>query len=101
MSKREDLQTLFEVIVGSKNVYYQPPEGISIKYPCIVYDRSNIKNTHADNIPYTQVIEYEVTVIDKNPESFIVVEVSKLPTCQYNRGFKSANLNHTVFKLKY
>lgn len=101
MTKRESLQLLFEHILGSRNVYYQPPADISLRYPCIVYFRSNIGNTHADNIPYTQVIEYEVTVIDKNPESFIVVEVSKLPTCQYNRDFKSANLNHTVFKLKY
>lgn len=80
-----------------KNVYYQPPSNINMKYPAIVYSRSDINNDFADNKVYTQSHSYTITVIDKNPDSEIVDAVSKLPGCRYNRPFRSDNLNHDVF----
>ena len=42
-NRRLKLQKLLEDILEAngkaKNVYYQPPEGIKISYPCIVYNR--------------------------------------------------------------
>ena len=83
--------------MGSRNVYFQPPENIKMKYPAIVYTRSDIKNTYADNEVYKQDNVYQITVIDANPDSDIVKKISKLPMCRYNRNFKSDNLNHDVF----
>lgn len=96
-NSRIKLQNILEEILGSRNVYFQPPENIKMKYPAIVYTRSDIKNTYADNEVYKQDNVYQITVIDANPDSDIVKKISKLPMCRYNRNFKSDDLNHDVF----
>ena len=68
MASRLNLQTELETILGSRNVYYQPPESVKMKYPAIVYSRKNIDNIFADDTVYTQNHAYELTVIDPNPD---------------------------------
>ena len=101
MVTRIDLQNVLEELLGSRNVYYQPPESLKMSYPAIVYSRKTIDNSYANNSVYKQNYAYEITVIDKNPDSEIVNKVSKLPTCRFDRHFKSDNLNHDVFTLYY
>ena len=101
MGNRLELQNLLESILGSRNVYYQPPESIKIKYPAIIYSRNNIDNNFADDIVYMQNHTYQIIVIDANPDSEIVNKISKLPMCRYNRHYTSDNLNHDVFILNY
>ena len=101
MGSRLGLQNLLESILGSRNVYYQPPESIKIKYPAIIYSRNNIDNNFADDIVYMQNHTYQIIVIDANPDSEIVNKISKLPMCRYNRHYTSDNLNHDVFILNY
>lgn len=101
MKKQQNLQKMFEQILGSRNVYYQPPSTIQMNYPAIVYSRSNIQNTFADDSVYTQSYAYEVTVIDRDPNSEIVEKVSALPMCKFDRHFITSNLNHDVFTLHY
>ena len=72
-----------------------------MKYPAIVYSRKDIENDFANNSVYAQRHLYQVTVIDGNPDSEIVEKVSRLPTCKYDRNFKSDNLNHDVFTLYF
>lgn len=101
MGSRLELQKLLESILGSRNVYYQPPESIKIKYPAIIYSRNDIDNNFADDIVYMQNHTYQIIVIDANPDSEIVNKISKLPMCRYNRHYTSDNLNHDVFILNY
>lgn len=101
MRNRVDLQYLLEGILGSKNVYFQPPASLVMKYPAIVYSRSDIENFHADNGVYAQTVAYQVTVIDKNPDSEYVKKISMLPLCIYDRHYTSDNLNHDVFTIYY
>ena len=101
MANRLDLQAMLEKLLGSHNVYYQPPESIKMSYPAIVYSRENIENEHADNNVYIQRYFYKVTVIDDDPDSEIVSKISKLPTCRFNRHYTSDNLNHYPFTLYY
>lgn len=101
MNKRIDLHHLLEDLLGSKNVYFQPPPSIKMKFPAIVYHRDDIYNKHADDSVYKQNIRYLVTVIDYDPDSEIVSKVSKLQHCKFNRSFKSDNLNHDVFVLYF
>ena len=88
-------------VLGSRNVYFQPPESIKMKYPAIVYERNDIKNKHGDNDIYLQAYQYKVTVIDYDPDSEIVSKVSKLPACRFNRHYTADNLNHDTFILYY
>lgn len=101
MANRLDLQAELEELLGSRNVYFQPPASVRINYPAIVYTRSDIDNTFADDSVYMQSHFYEVTVIDEDPDSRIVDAVSKLPTCRFSRHFTSENLNHDTFIIYY
>lgn len=101
MKRRLELQQLLENLIGSCNVYYQPPASTRMKYPAIVYSRYDIENTPADNLPYKQSHFYQLTVIDRDPDSEIVYKVSKLPMCVFDRHYASDNLNHDVFTICY
>lgn len=101
MGQRLDLHNLLVATLGSDNVYFQPPSGLMMSYPCIVYNRSNIRAEHADNAPYKHRKEYTVTVIDKDPDSAIPDRLALLPTCAFDRAFKADGLNHDIFILLF
>jgi len=101
MGTRLELKTLLETLLGSNKVYFQPPPGYMMSYPCIVYQRSNIRSKSADNAPYNLTKEYTVTVIDADPDSAIPDKVSKLPRAIFDRHFVSDNLNHDVFNILF
>ena len=75
MASRLDLQTFLEELLESKNVYFQPPESVKMKYPAIVYALDDIENVHADNGVYSSHRHYSVTVIDSDPDSELVGKV--------------------------
>lgn len=101
MSSRLKLQTVLERALGSSNVYFQPPASVEMEYPAIVYGLENIENSFANDGVYSSIRKYKVTVIDEDPDSAIVDKVSSLPTCRFNRHFKSDNLNHDVFIIHF
>lgn len=101
MPSRLKLQTLLEEILGSRNVYFQPPESVKMNYPAIVYGLEDIKNTFANDRVYLSKRKYLITVIDEDPDSPIVGRVASLPSCRFNRHFESDNLNHDVFILEF
>jgi hypothetical protein len=101
MAPRLDLQTLLEALLGSERVYFQPPPSFMMSYPCIVYNRSNIRSKHGDNLPYKLDNQYTITVIDANPDSDIPNKVAALPRCAFDRHFTSDNLNHDVFNILF
>lgn len=101
MGNRRDLQAILEKLLGSRNVYFQPPTSTKMKYPAIVYSRKDIDNIFANNGVYMQSHAYVVTVIDRNPDSEIVRKVSQLPMTNYERQYVSDNLYHDVFTLYF
>ena len=101
MASRIELNEELVSLLGSRNVYFQPPETIKIKYPCIVYSLDDVDIDYADNLPYMITKRYQLTVIDKDPASTIRDEVIFLPKCSFVRAFTSDNLNHYVFQIYY
>jgi hypothetical protein len=101
MAPRLELQTVLEDLLGSSNVYFQPPANVKMVYPCIVYKRDTGRTQFADNNPYRNTLRYQVTVIDRNPDSVIPPKVARLPMCLFNRFFTAGDLNHDVFNLYY
>jgi hypothetical protein len=97
MASRLQLQTLLESI--TEHVYFQPPVNIEIQYPCIVYARDESQTEYAGNKPYAHTKRYQVTVIDRNPDSELPDQVEDLSLCSFNRFFAANNLNHYVFNL--
>ena len=99
MANRLDLHEMLCDIIGSRNVYFQPPESVKMQYPAIKYSLSNIKNNHANDKVYTQSRSYQIIVIDKSPDSAISDKVSQLPYCKFDRSYVSDGLNHYVYTL--
>lgn len=99
MASRLQLQTLLESF--TEYVYFQPPVNIQIQYPCIVYARDNSHTEFAGNRPYRHAKLYQVTVIDRNPDSDLPDMVEDLSVCKFNRFFAANSLNHYVFNLYF
>lgn len=99
MGSRIELQDLLENILGSRNVYFQPPASVHIDYDAIVYSRKNIENTFANNSVYKQNDAYEIIAIYEDPDSDLPRKLSKLPMCSFDRHYTADNLNHDVFIL--
>jgi len=91
---------LHEILTGiTEHVYFQPPETVRLQYPCILYRRDYVRNDFADDIPYASTKRYLLTVIDRDPDSSIPVQIGILPRCSYDRFYAADGLNHDVFKL--
>jgi len=104
MDRRPELQQMLEslYINGNPHVYYQPPKDQVIKYPCIVYKLDDMPAIHANNQPYLWGHKYQVTVIDRNPESPLRERIAALPTCRMKTApYERDNLHHFVFSLYY
>lgn len=98
---RSALHLLLEGFVGSKRAYFQPKQNTSIDYPCIVYSRDNSYILNADNLKYVTKKRYQITVIDRNPDSTIPDQVENLPYSRFDRAFITDGLNHTVFNVYF
>lgn len=101
MATRLELQSVLETILGSKNVYYQAPKNVSMKYPAILYNLNHLENAFADDGVYKQERGYSITVIDYVPDSKIAAAISMLPRCKFDRAYPADGLNHTVFNLYF
>lgn len=101
MDRRLSLQEILVNILGSNNVYFQPPETIKLQYPCIIYERSDIDEKYADNRAYMSMVRYSLTLITRSPESDLVKAILELPYCSYDRYYAADTLNHDVFTLYY
>lgn len=99
LSRRLKLQQTLEDILGSKQVFFQPPANIEMQYPAIVYGLDYIKPEHADNLPYKHDTRYQVTLMDRDPDSEFIAPIAKLPKTAFSRYFGADGLNHTVFTL--
>lgn len=95
-----DRKSLDQIFRGfTSNVYYQLPENTRMSFPAIKYQRSRIDIRHADDKSYNQTRGYEITVIDRDPDSPLVEKVSQMEGVLFNRHFTADGLNHDVFTL--
>lgn len=94
----EELRSLIE----STNVYFQPPASICLKYPCIVYQLSDILTTFANNKLYKSHRRWQITYITPDPDDSMVEKMLRhFPMCTFSRHFTSDRLNHYIFDLYY
>lgn len=106
-ARRVLLQTELEAYIAhdtrvsnpAEHVSFQPDEQSRIKYPHIVYSRSPALKTHADNISYLLRDRYELTYIDRKPDSPVFDELEKRPNCSHTASFVEDGLHHSVFDL--
>ena len=101
MTNRLDLQSLLEELLGSRNVYYTPPESIKMQYPAIRYSKKKIESVHADDSKYLMRDCYELIVISRTPDHPVIKQLLALPYCSYHRPYVADNLYHDVFTIYY
>ena len=97
--RRIELHHILEDVLGSKNVYFQPPTGMKMTYPCIVYNLATANDVHADDKIYRRLYRYTMTYITKNPDDPKRDDLDNLRYCAFDRFFTSDNLNHFVYTI--
>lgn len=90
----EEIEAMLTDILGSDHVYYQPPESLQIRYPCIVYELNDHRIVHANNRKYHLVKEYNLTYISRSPDDEVVDKLIMLPNCKPNGVSTADNLYH-------
>lgn len=98
---RIELHHILKDLLGSSNVYFQPPESVQLKYPCIIYNRDQMDTQFATNSPYTITARYQVTAIYRDPDDELPFKIACLPMCLFDRHFTADNLNHDIFNLYF
>lgn len=101
MKTRLQLDEVLSNIPGVVECYFSPPEGVTMRYPCIVYFLINTDTDFADNRPYKKTNKYRITAIDEDPDSEIPRYVSDLPCCVSERNYVAEGLNHFVYILSW
>lgn len=99
MRPRSELRAILQEICA--NLYFQPPETVKMKYPCIVYSLSKIDSRYASDMPYTLHNRYELTYICKNPDDSTKYAIAQLQGCRFDRTFVADNLYHYVFTIYF
>lgn len=101
MASRHKLHEELVEALGNNRVYFQPPESVKLKYPCIIYKRATGFERNADDESYLMRIRYTVTLIDPNPDSQIIDKIMRIHYCSFDRHYVADNLNHDVFNVYY
>ena len=102
MASRLELHNELKTLLGSENVYFQPPESFKMQYDCIVYKLNDISNDFANNKTYFYHKRYEVTLITKKADNDKVdAIIQHFPYCIFNRSFVNDNLYHHIFYIYY
>lgn len=99
--RRYELHTKLVQLLGAKHVYFQPPPTVHMTYPCIVYELDKYHDTYANDSLYSHKTRYQVTVIDRNPDSELPLKLNELPYTSNGSSFATEGLNHFVFTLYY
>lgn len=82
----------------AENVYYNPPEGVKMQYPCIIYALQAKPDNSADNLPYFMNETYQITYIHRSVEEESVSDrMARTKGFSFDRSFRSDNLYHDVF----
>ena len=100
MSSRLKLRE--ELIKFCSNLYFQPPSGQLMKYPCIIYSRTGKSRRFGNDKLYIVKDEYSLIVIDKDPDSTIADNIEEnLKHCKIEQRYTVDNLNHSKIQLYF
>ena len=103
MKTWSDLQEYLQKLMGDKvKVYYQPPENVKLKYPCIVLELSNALIHYADNNPYFSNKRQSITLmcLDADNDEY-VNKLLTIPMCTFDRRFINDRIVHDIFSIYY
>lgn len=91
---RLQLQSKLEELLGSRQVYYQAPEGNKMEYPTIIYSRNTPTTGFANNKKHFSKDCYELIVISRKPDPEVVQKILDIPLTSMSKPYVADNLNH-------
>jgi hypothetical protein len=91
-----------ELLQFIPNAYFQPPSNVMMKYPCIVYNKTNRTRQFSGNQLYMVKQGYQLMVITKDPDSLIAEQMEQhFQSCVISQNYTVDNLHHTTLNLYY
>ena len=99
MADRLELHSVLQELLGSSNVYYQPPESIKMQYDAIRYSKKTVDSKYANDRKYSMIDCYEIIVISRLPDNPVIKKLLSLPYCSYDRHYVADNLHHDVLTI--
>lgn len=101
MASRLQLQKALKDL-GIMNVYFQPPENVKLKFPCIVYKFTKFETDHADDNPYAIKKKYNILYITNDPDDETLEKIAwAFPTISHINTYVSDTLYHHSYDLYY
>ena len=102
MASRLDLHEELCEVLGSRNVYFQPPASVKMQYDAIRYSLSGKDLKRANNRIYQTTNRYDGAIITSNPDSTIPdMLLNHFEMCSFGTPYTADNLNHYPFTLYY
>ena len=98
MVQRLELQSKLEEILGSRNVYFNPPPSNRMNYPAIVYHFVDVETWDANNKRYLYRKYYSITLIHNDPDNEIVDRMIEAGYEMTSSPYVSDGLYHYVFE---
>lgn len=100
MVKRQALINKIKILCA--NVYYQPPESVKLKYPCVIVKKNPGDMKPADNIKYIYSPSYTLTVIDRDPDRALAEQIfMSFMISRYDQNFVRDNLYHDIITVYF
>lgn len=99
-----ELRKILSDLYGNSgvNIYFQPPSGDRIKYPCIIYYRNSTDVDKADNRRYMSHTRYTVNWIGSTPSGPLIDKMlDSFQFCNHDNTYVSEGLNHDTFTIYY
>jgi len=97
MDDSSKLYEIFEGIIGEGRVYIDPPDNLSMEYPCIRISRDARQIRYANGKKYSKTSVFTVTLIDYDSDSEFFEPIEDLEHCEFDRQYGSEGLFHFVF----
>lgn len=102
MASRLELHEELCEVLGSRNVYFNPPESVKMKYDAIRYESGTKDLKRANNRIYQMTDRYEGVVITRDPDTTIPDKLlAHFQMCSLGKPYTADNLNHYPFTLYY
>lgn len=102
MGRRIDLQYELIALLNTNNIYYQPPENLKIKYPCVVYFKDSIDINRANDQSYLMKKRYELTIISEKVDcEYIDKILNYFSYSSFGQHYIADGLHHDTISLYY
>lgn len=99
---RITLHEKFCELLGTRNVYFQPPDYLKLTYPAIIYHVSSLASKKADNTAYKIDTRYDVVYVTTDPDDSMKTKIlTAFPMCSFVSAYIADGLYHYKYDLYF